>query len=365
MQFAVNHPYLSAGVVLGSQIFSVIANPVIASQMKNKEITIFREQHQVDLRFETAVSECMNEENATAQCAEKLVESWKENGDNLERQNLLTTIVNSHNKLNKYDAGYVKPSVERTAMWSKCTNPRSEAGFDKIHNKCQEQYNKWADIAESVFYIFYDSKLASKQNILDVVTVGDLKDPVYSLEQRLEYAQLSNYPYRQNSSNIPADWSLNKGLAKKLAVECHFHYDLDSGQVFTLSGLVAYMFDKTPKSATESAETCLVFGGSTAGIAPGDMKVRFKANSGSTTAHLYANVASTLALQTPSLLIQAKKLARSLESEIQNKGLKTKMTITGHFLGGGLCSYAAAMTGSANAPTSCYGFASAPLNGAS
>ncbi len=370
LHFARNHPYIAAGVVLGSQFFSAFAAPLQdASQNRQKRDTFreyYRAQQAKEQRFTAAVSECQNEEIPTAGCAEKLINAWDENANNLDKRIVLERILTAQHKEGKYQDGYTKAAVNRAAKWYECAKRATETTATPEINqattvKCKTQYEKWLTIATKDTEIYHNSLLATKQNVLDNNLLGNASNP--TLEQRQPFAEMSSFPYTQNTSALIDGWELNRTLTEELATNTGYDYHEKSGQIFTLSGLSAYVFEK--QNSDEDSiirEICLSFGGTTAGLSPGPIGYRVKTNSGSTVSQLIANVASTLSLTEPRLHQQAIEVAQGLETLIHEKYDKAQLTITGHSLGGGLCTSAAGMTGTAEKTTPCFGFSSAPIN---
>ena len=365
LRFATDHPYLAFGVAIASQLVGVVSAPVTTAIAQRKDLDENQRQRQINTQFQQAISECRNEEKLTALCANKLIKAWKDNDGDIEKQTQIEDLLTNQHKSGKYLDGYVETAVRRAANWQKCAKDDSTASNERSTAKCKIEYDKWLHIAETSLTIYHHSKMAVKENVLDVNPTGNISDSHYPLEERLVYAKLSNYAYSRNESNIPENWSLNKTLGHQLSQECNFSYDESTGQIYTKAGLVAYLFDKVETNSTSPTETCLVFGGTTSGFKTGPIGVRVKHNHFSTAAHLYANAASALSLETPQIHLQAKRLTETLEQHITENQPNSQISLTGHSLGAGLCSYAAAMTGTPSNPTPCFGFSPAPITGAS
>lgn len=357
-RFAERHPLFAAGLVLGTQIVGVGATPVQTSSQTKAGLVDARRERIIKNNFKRAMSECANEEKLTVMCGEKLIESWRENKGNLERQIALEKLLASQHVQDRAKDGYAEVFINRAAKWHECTTGASQS----VVEKCHAQVKKYSELAIDDVSIYLDSSQGIKEVMLDKNLKGNESYP--SLERRLEFAKMATYPYTQNASILSDGWSLNRNLTQELALETGLNFDITTGQIYSSAGMVAYVFEKTTVN-DEVKEICLSFGGTTTGpVASHGLIERFKGNSGATGAQLVANAASVLSLQSPALHDQAIRLAGELEKLIDEKFENAKMVVTGHSLGGGLCTVAAGMTGTADEPTECYGFASGPINGA-
>ncbi len=207
------------------------------------------------------------------------------------------------------------------------------------------------------------SPFATQTSKLSMLKKGpELTDEIQA--EIKEYAVLANYPYlaeRERESAInDVGWQLqlrdNSQLANRLRGK-GFTIGAN-GMISTEKGLCCYLLKKRGESSTPE-KYVLSFGGTTAGQTGGSFMHRSFSNAGFTLKQWLANTKNAVFGRTPDLYKQASGLTELINKELKAHG--NTLETTGHSLGGGMASYAAAMQGEADNPMTCHAFCSAEL----
>lgn len=193
-------------------------------------------------------------------------------------------------------------------------------------------------------------------NQLHMLKKLNLTPENYDFSELKEYAQLSNYPYCKEESELPENWQVqsSQDLFSDFLIsnpEFELHSD---GMISTSSGLFCYVIKK---SLNGHDKYVISFGGTTSGKAAGSFLERSIENAGSTLKQWLANAKNAILGRTPTAYKQAVTLTEYLSQIYPNDVVET----TGHSLGGGIASYAAAMVGTPEKPMAARGFCSAEL----
>lgn len=320
------------------------------SKQNNRNPSVTNTSPQKKMSFLDVKKQCEVSPKLDFGCEKQLGKVWRESASNVTEQE---EIENYIHKNQKKLLTRVKVEINKQAKLT-----------PDIKNENITRTEEISDLLQSHTLIHDIKRDFSKGNALNTLSlerIGNLTDTEYSLDKMHEYASLANYPYIRNRSALHEGWSLNKRLAQALAYDAGFGYDRNSGQIYTSKGLVAYPMVK--KEGDNVVKVCLVFGGTTAGFHAGeDLASR---NRKQTLNHFETNIENVVGFSVPSSYKQAVKLATHLELRTKQRADPPIDTeYSGHSLGGSTCTYVTEMISDPYNPSPCFGFASAPINGA-
>ncbi|MGL4734303.1 MAG: lipase family protein [Enterovibrio sp.] len=331
IKLANDHPYIAGGIVLGTAVCNAIAAPITTASAMNAT----REALELQKKSTPSTFQSTENQAAAAEVQAEAVDSSATTSDPKakvsENQNIDATATGNQTAM--AESGATNLSFNSTQTVS----PNSGAAAHKLsfrtNNETLAEIHKVFDRHE-----YYNATEAAINGTIDLCEV-------------LTFSRLASYPYDHDENKLPPGWKVDRNLTAQTIEKLGDAYKVNpEGVVTTAEGLTLAIL-------TNETDVCISMGGTSAGDSGGNLFTRTALNPVHTLKQWFHNINHAIYEHyVPAPYEQAANLTAAVK-ELTNATVLT----TGHSLGGGLSSYAAAMAGTPTEPMASMSFCSAQL----